>query len=366
MGVLVLDVAPPCRRPAGTLMVRGVPRPREAVRFSLLDRDGLTGRGEALPLPGFTPDSAEAAACALEAVAARAAAAGGLAVPETGAPAERIAAALAPFDALLAPSPSARFALECALLDILSRRAGLAAAAWLAKGQPLQCVPVSVLLPDDETAIDAAAEAAARGHGVLKLKIALPHRSPAEEDAHIAAVRAAIEAVRPGSVRLRLDANGALPASEVTARLAALARFGIEIVEEPCAGPALLALPALPLPWAADESLADPMLAERLMNLPPSRGPAALVLKPALLGLCRCLELAEAATARGLGLIVTHAFDGDLGFAAACALAAALPAAPWPCGLAPHAGLSHPWPEGPVLAESCGIGLAIPGVEAAP
>ncbi|KAA5597219.1 enolase C-terminal domain-like protein [Blastochloris sulfoviridis] len=366
MGVLVLDVTPPRRRPAGTLTVRGVARPREAVRIALCDRDGLTGQGEALPLPGFSRDNAEDAASALEAVAARAASAGGLAVPETGAPAERIAAALVPFDALLAPSPSARFALESALLDVLSRRAGLSAAAWLAHGRARSRVPVSVLLPDDDTAIDAAAEATARGHGVLKLKIALAGRSASEEDAHIAAIRAAVEAVRPGSVRLRLDANGAFSPAEVAARLAALARFGVEIVEEPCAGPALLALPALPLPWAADESLADPAMAEQLLNLPPGRGPAALVLKPALLGLRRCLELADAGAARGRGLIVTHAFDGDLGFAAACALAAALPAPPWPCGLAPHAGLCHPWPSGPMLPEPSMIGLASPGVEAAP
>ena len=76
------------------------------------------------------------------------------------------------------------------------------------------------------------------------------------------------------------------------------------------AGAALLSLPALPLPWAADESLADPALAEALLALPPGRRPGALVLKPAQLGLARCLTLADAAAARGLGLIVTHSFDG--------------------------------------------------------
>jgi hypothetical protein len=106
--------------------------------------------------------------------------------------------------------------------------------------------------------------------------------------------------------------------------------------------------------------LADPAFAAAVLALPPGRGPAALVLKPALLGLGRCLRLAEAGAARGLGLIVTHAFDGDLGFAAARALAAALPAEPWPCGLAPHPGLARRWPNLPRLLAPALAGLDLP------
>ncbi|MBK1715575.1 hypothetical protein CKO43_22760 [Rubrivivax gelatinosus] len=273
-------------------------------------------------------------------------------LPAAGRPAERLGAALQPVAALLAPAPSARFALECALLDAASRHAGCSAAAWLAGGRALQPVAVSVLLPEDARAPAAAAEAVARGHRVLKLKIAVAGRSAADEDRLLAAVHAAA----PGA-RLRLDANGALAPAEAQSRLAALALWGVELVEEPVAGDALLALPALALPWAADESLADPVLAAALLALPPGRRPAALVLKPALLGLVRCLALAEAAHAAGLGLIVTHCFDGDPGFAAACALAQALPAPPLACGLAPHAGLLRAWPAGPVLAPPAAPGL---------
>ncbi|HEX7440940.1 MAG TPA: hypothetical protein VF319_12690, partial [Caldimonas sp.] len=72
------------------------------------------------------------------------------------------------------------------------------------------------------------------------------------------------------------------------------------------------------------------------------------------------------AAGRGLGLIVTHSLDGDLGHAAACALAAALPVPPWPCGLAPHPGLRFPLVARPWLPAPPALGLGVPDEVAAP
>ncbi|MDO9073987.1 MAG: enolase C-terminal domain-like protein [Rubrivivax sp.] len=374
---LALTLDPPWRVPAATLTVRGTPRSRTAVRIRLRDGQGQAGHGEALPLPGYSSDDADAAERALALLAAR----GALRVPASaaitgaggpGSAAALLDAVLSPDAELLAAAPSARFALECALLDLLARRAGLSAAQWLAQGRALQPVPVSVLLPEDSApAVAAATQAVRAGHRVLKLKIARADRTAAQDHALLAAVRAAADAAAsaeaaasPGAstcpaVLLRLDANGALTPAAAPARLAGLQCHGVEVVEEPVAGANLLALPPLPLRWAADESLADPALAAALLALPAGRRPAALVLKPALLGLARCLVLADAAAARGVGLIVTHAMDGDLGLAVACALAAALPVPPWPCGVAPHAGLRHPAPSRPWLAPPAAVGLFV-------
>ena len=366
---LRLHLDAPSRAAAGELFVRGSPRKREAVRIRLRDAEGAVGLGEAMPLPGYSRDDAATAERVLGAMAARAGD-GALTVPDAGfeaaagsLAAARIDAALAPHARLLAPSPGARFALECALVDLVARRAGLSAAQWLADGRAPRPVPVSLLLPDDDRAACAAAAAAvAGGFRVLKLKIARADRTPEQEDDLLAAIRAAADAasrVGGGRVSLRLDANGAIDPARVASRLAALLRFGIELVEEPVGGRALLTLPPLPLPWAADESLADESLTAALLELPPGRRPAALVLKPAQLGLARCLRLAEVAAARGLGVVVTHSFDGDLGHAAACALAAALPLPPWPCGLAPHPGLRRPPPARPWLPVPTAPGLGV-------
>ena len=151
---------------------------REAVRIRLRDADGTVGLGEALPLPGYSRDDAATAQRVLGALAARAAAAGGLAVPEAVGSARRatarLVAALAPYAALLDAAPSARFALECALVDLLARREGVGAARWLADGRALQRVPVSVLLPDD---------APCRPRGAQPKPRARPHRAQAEDRA---------------------------------------------------------------------------------------------------------------------------------------------------------------------------------------
>lgn len=350
---LRLHLGTPWRAPAGTLVVRGTPRVREAVRIRLTDEQGTSGLGEALPLPGYSRDDADTAFRVLGRLAGAV-----LEVPQGARGLAQIAATLAPFDAALACAPSARFALECALLDLLARRALQSAAAWLAQGRALQRVAVSMLLPDDDTlAVAAAAQAVARGHRVLKLKVARADRSATQEMALLAAVRAAAEAAAPGAVRLRLDANGAMDPATLVQRMAGWSAFGVELVEEPLAGEALLALPALPLPWAADESLIEPARAAALLALPRDRRPAALVLKPALLGLARCFELADAAAARGVGVIVTHSLDGDIGHAAACALAQSLPQPPWPCGLALHGGLCRAFEPGPWLPAPAAQGL---------
>ena len=66
----------------------------------------------------------------------------------------------------------------------------------------------------------------------------------------------------------------------------------------------------------------------------------ALVLKPmALGGILRCLHLARLAARHGVGVVVTHLFDGPVALAAATELALALPGRVLACGLDLHPGL---------------------------
>jgi L-alanine-DL-glutamate epimerase-like enolase superfamily enzyme len=188
-----VQLLPPRRVAAGTIMLRGTARVRHAVRIALRDEDGTCGWGEALPLPGYSRDDADIAFAVLNELVDVP-----CQVPQQASGTAQIGATLAPFESALLRSSSARFALECALLDLLSRRAGQNAAAWLAQGRALQAVAVSVLLPDDEAgAIATAGAAARRGHTVLKLKVARYDRSVAQERALLAAVRTAADAAAP-------------------------------------------------------------------------------------------------------------------------------------------------------------------------
>jgi hypothetical protein len=76
--------------------------------------------------------------------------------------------------------------------------------------------------------------------------------------------------------------------------------------------------------------------------------------------------MALAAQRQGLGVIVTHLFDGPVGLAAAAELALSLPTAPWACGLDRHPGLwawppvdlpHHPDPQQPTLQPHRQVGL---------
>ena len=141
-------------------------------------------------------------------------------------------------------------------------------------------------------------------------------------------------------MRLRIDANRSWPRADVHARLAALAAFPIDFVEEPCLDAHELLASRLPCRIALDESLATLDTAQLARAL---RSPdlAALILKPTLVGgFARCLELAALARAANVAPIVTHALEGPIGTAACVELAHVI-GGDVAVGLAPHPGLAR-------------------------
>jgi len=279
--------------------VAGELRVREGLLLAIDDGEGSTGWGEAMPLP----------------------------LP--GAPTANELAALLDEDApvLAEPErtpPALRCGLEAALLDLEGQRCGLPIAALLAAGaQPMAVVEVNAVI--DADAVEPAAVAAAGrvavadGFATLKLKVGVEGLA-----VDLARVRALREAC-PGT-RIRLDANGAW--AEPIARLALerLTPLEIELVEQPLAAGEVTALARLrersSIPLAADEALAEPGMAERLID---AGAVDALVLKPAVLGGVRAAAaLAARAREAGMGAFVTTTVDSSLGTALALQLAAGL------------------------------------------
>lgn len=169
-----------------------------------------------------------------------------------------------------------------------------------------------------------AAEVAAALPGVRCVKVKV---GSGDDVGRVAAVRAS---VGPG-VALRVDANGAWSVDDAAAAIRRLARYDLELVEQPVAS--LDDLAALrrrvDVPVAADESVRGVDDARRLARL---RAADVVVLKVQPLGGVRpALEVAEAA---GVPAIVTSMVETSVGLAAGLALAAALPELPFACGLA--------------------------------
>jgi L-alanine-DL-glutamate epimerase-like enolase superfamily enzyme len=173
-----------------------------------------------------------------------------------------------------------------------------------------------------------------RGYRVFKLKIG--------KDAELVSGFAAIRALRERfgkEIELRIDPNGAWPEDKVAELLAQLTEFEPELVEEPCPFASLLKLTESPVPLALDESLIDPAALSSVIPHCERLKLRAVVVKPALLGLFRALELCLAAEEVGLDVIVTHLFDGPVGHASAMSLALAMGSPERAHGLAPHPGL---------------------------
>ncbi len=303
---------------------------RRGALLTLTDRDGRAGQGEASPLPGYSRETLDEACDALDGVLARL---------DEGALDDPLGALDAPW--VRALPGSARFALETALLDLAGRRRGVALHALLGGGEVRGRVAVSAYAGAalDASLVDDARAALGRGITTVKVKLTGAGDLFEREVASLVALRRAL----PGAWRLRLDLNGAWSVAEATpARFAALAAARPHFVEQPVAAGRLRELGWCRVPWALDESLSDEGDTGYAMARGPSGGCVAAVVKPAVHGLVGALAHARRAHDAGLGVVVTHLFDGPVALAAACELALALPA-PWACGLDRHPGLAA-WP----------------------
>ncbi len=355
---------------------------RGGLLLTLGDAEGGRGQGEASPLPGYSSDTLSDARRELSAIEwAR--------LPSVDldrAPLPQIEPVLG---AAGLRSPSARLAVETALLDLVGGRLGLPLYRLLeqdasvvedadARAVP---VPLAALLAGD--VLRHAARLVEEGYGCLKLKVG---GDPDADLALLDSLRVEVGA----AVALRADANRSLPAASAEEWLREAAGFELEFVEEPVAFERLLELTATHVPIALDESLhlpadqvraplrgaateaAEEFAADRISEAADAGRCSFVVLKPmALGGLGRCMRLAATARARGAEVVVSHLFDGPVGLAAAAELALALRPTP-AAGLAPHPGLGV-WPaavspafQGARLAVHDRPGLGLPPLAAAP
>lgn len=258
----------------------GVIAEREIVAIRLEDDKGTPGWGEAAPLEPYDGVSVDDVWQALV----------------DGPPARD------------AP-PHARTAWELSELDLQARR----------RGRPLgelgaDAIPVNMTIPagpPDEVA-SAAATGLRDGYSCFKLKVGLP-----DDVDRVAAVREAL-GTWPA---LRLDANGAWSAAEAVARIGELARFDLELVEQPCATLAELAevRARVETPIAADESIRTP---EDVLEAARLGACDAVNVKLAGSGgFTRARDALRAAREAGLEPWLSSTLDGPWGVAASLQLA---------------------------------------------
>jgi o-succinylbenzoate synthase len=163
--------------------------------------------------------------------------------------------------------------------------------------------------------------------GFPAVKVKVGRTDPRADVELVAAVR---DAVGP-TVALRVDANGAWDIEKAEAMIGRLARFDLELVEQPVAALDDLARlrRRIDVPVAADECVRSLDDARCLATL---QAADVVVVKVQPLGGVRAaLQVAETAEVPAL---VTSMRETSVGIAAGVALAAALPELPYACGLA--------------------------------
>lgn len=192
-------------------------------------------------------------------------------------------------------------------------------------------VPVNATVPAVEASEIAGVLARYDGCRTAKVKVAESGQSLSDDVSRVAAVR---EVMGAGAF-VRVDANGGWSVDDAGSAIAALAPYGLEYVEQPCATVEelvdlrkLLARNGIDVRIAADESIRkaeDPLRVARL-----GAADVAVVKVAPLGGVAAALQIA---TDAGLPTVVSSAIDSSVGIAAGVALAAALPELPHACGL---------------------------------
>ena len=183
------------------------------------------------------------------------------------------------------------------------------------------------------------------GCRTVKVKVAEPGQSLADDIARVGAVRAALGP----EGRIRIDANGAWNVDEAEHAIHALAGFDLEYVEQPCASIEELAqvrarVKYMGIPVAADESVrkaADPLAVAR------AGAADILVIKAQPLGgVTAALALVRDA---GLPIVVSSALDTSIGISMGLHLAAALDELSFDCGLGTAALLAADVTDEPLI-----------------
>lgn len=287
---------------------------RRVLYLLLKDSVGRTGIGEAAPLESFGTEPFDACALTLKRHAPTL----------VGCPLSRDSFAAA-FSSRLSDmsAPTARFAMETALLDLLGRQSGLSLSSLLGGEVSENRILVNTVIPAgpvSDTA-RAAREAARSGYTCIKLKVG--GGTIGDDVQRLEAVRDAVG----DDVLIRLDANGAWDRETALDALDRFVPFDVEYVEQPVPPTNIEDLAFLkehsPLAIAADESIAS--IAEARMLLAADACDV-FILKPMALGsMLECRRFAEEARVCWKKTVFTSLLDSSVGRHAVAHLAASLP-----------------------------------------
>ena len=309
---------------------------REGVIIEIHTDTGLVGIGESAPLPNFTRtqnDTVQHVITHLTRLAQHL-------------PSLTVSTALQyVYEQTGRLPPTARYALETALLDLLGQQSAeplsvmltrLASAKNHAADSTYESrlhIPVNAVIGARTLAdtVTQAQLAVKQGFRCLKLKIG----TAAHIEQEVERIRAVRAAVGP-AIQLRLDANEALDFEQACTLLTRCEDYKLQYVEQPLPREQLAEMQRLrervAVPLAADEAISDVASAQHVLA---AQAADILIIKPQLAGGLRSgRQIIQAATTYNVPCIITSSIDTGIGITGALHLAAASPEVTLACGLA--------------------------------
>jgi L-alanine-DL-glutamate epimerase-like enolase superfamily enzyme len=272
--------------------------------------DGTRGYGEAAPFPAFNGETQARAIAAVNAARE----------VVVGADARAFRAIAAAIRPLVQGAGSARCAIETAVLDALTKRAGLPLWAFFGGAERALATDITITTG---SAAEARAEALAFTEGGFsRLKVKIGAATPEEDVARVVAIHEA--APRAGLI---LDGNGGLTARAALAVVGALDALGIKpiLFEQPVPGDDWEGLVEVSrkagIPVAADESAASVADALRIVQ---SGAAQVINIKLMKSGVVEALAIAEIAKAAGVGLMIGGMVEATLAMSMSACFAAGL------------------------------------------
>jgi len=297
-----LDI--PLREPFG--IARGALPIAQNLLVALELGDGTRGFGEAAPFPAFNGETQDSARAAIE-----------VARPLVEGADVRSWRRIASAVAEVVHSGSPRCAIETAVLDALTRAAGMPLWAFFGGATTELSTDVTIPTGSVERAREAAADIARRGFSTIKVKIGGTPR--ADDVERLLAVHDAA----PGC-SLIVDGNGAFTAWAALTLVAELRRRELPIVllEQPVPGDDLEGLAEVTreakLPVAADESVTS---ARAALEIARRRAASVLNVKPMKCGIAEALDIVAIARSAGLGLMIGGMVESVLAMTTSACLA---------------------------------------------
>ncbi len=218
--------------------------------------------------------------------------------------------------------PSMQFGIECALRQLQAPHPAVMWDTPFARGQ--EPIPINglVWMGSHQQMLERLEQKLSQGFACVKLKVGAIGWE--QELDLIGRIR---QRFGPGTVQLRLDANGGFAPGQAMQRLEQIAPLGIHSIEQPVMAGQWSEMARLcsesPVPIALDEELIGAVTRQQRVQLLDALRPAHIVLKPSLHGgVAGTLEWIALARERGIGSWITSALESNIGLDAIAQLAA--------------------------------------------